>query len=145
GGIRAHQMREMPLNLLVAPSQRVIVSVRNGRRVLLIIASVVLGYLGGKPLELGRGLRLVQVSDRDFAVGRVHSFHFGRAVSRRPGMTTNHPAARIRRSAAARASAVISAPASMRAISSRRFSAETSTTPVATRLPFSTALLLIKS
>ena len=53
-------------------------------------------------------------------------------------------AAWIKRSAAARASAVISAPASIRAISSRRPSAISSLTRVATRLPFSTALLLIR-
>ena len=52
-------------------------------------------------------------------------------------------AALIRRSAAARASLVISAPASMRAISSRRRSSATSVTRVATRLPLSIASLLI--
>jgi hypothetical protein len=50
----------------------------------------------------------------------------------------------IKRSAAARASAVILAPASMRAISSRRLSAASSATRVATRAPLSSALLLIR-
>src|SRR5580693_7570506 len=53
-------------------------------------------------------------------------------------------AARIRRSAAARASAVISAPASMRAISSRRRSSASSTTRVATRLPLASASLVMR-
>ena len=55
-----------------------------------------------------------------------------------------YPAALIRRSAAARASAVISAPASMRAIYSRRRSAASSATRVATRLPRSSVSLLIR-
>src|SRR3954447_7831378 len=55
----------------------------------------------------------------------------------------NHPAALISRSAAALASAVISAPASMRAISSRRWSAASRATRVATRLPLSSASLEI--
>ena len=56
------------------------------------------------------------------------------------GRVTGHQlAALISRSAAARASLVISAPASMRAISSRRRSSATSMTRVATRWPFSSA------
>jgi autotransporter passenger strand-loop-strand repeat protein len=56
----------------------------------------------------------------------------------------NGAAARIRRSAAARASAVISAPASMRAISSRRRSAASSVTRVATRRPLASASLAMR-
>jgi hypothetical protein len=53
-------------------------------------------------------------------------------------------AARISRSAAALASAVISAPASMRAISSRRRSGSSSATRVATRLPLASASLVMR-
>ena len=53
-------------------------------------------------------------------------------------------AALISRSAAARASLVISAPASMRAISSRRRSDASSVTRVATRFPFSSASLVMR-
>ena len=53
-------------------------------------------------------------------------------------------AARISFSAAARASSVISAPASMRAISSRRRGAASSVTRVATRLPLSSASLVMR-
>ena len=56
-----------------------------------------------------------------------------------------HPAAaRISRSAAARASNVISAPASMRAISSRRRSGSSSAILVAIRLPFARASLVMR-
>ena len=61
----------------------------------------------------------------------------------RPGPLTR-PAALISRSAAARASSVISAPASMRAISSRRLSAATSVRRVATRFPRSSASLVMR-
>ena len=61
-----------------------------------------------------------QTSDVQLHIGESRDSGF--ASSTRPGMTRNTyaVAARSRRSAAARASAVISAPASMRAISSRR-------------------------
>jgi len=67
-------------------------------------------------------------------------------VCGRPGMTKPpYPAAeRISRSAAALASSVISAPASILAISSRRLSAGSSATLVATRRPLSRASLLIR-
>src|SRR4029078_6331338 len=58
--------------------------------------------------------------------------------------TPSPPAARISFSAAARASAVISAPASIRAISSRRRGAASSVTRDATRLPFSSRSLVRK-
>jgi hypothetical protein len=54
-----------------------------------------------------------------------------------------HSAALISRSAALRASSVISAPASIRAISSRRRSAATSVTLVATRFPRASVSLLM--
>jgi hypothetical protein len=53
-------------------------------------------------------------------------------------------AALISRSAAARASAVISAPASMRAISSRRRAGSSSVTRVVTRLPLAAASLAMR-
>jgi len=56
-----------------------------------------------------------------------------------------HPtAARISRSAAARASTVISAPASIRAISSRRRSGSSSAILVAVRLPLARASLVMR-
>ena len=76
-------------------------------------------------VELGRGLRLGEVGDsrRAFWLSRL-SHDERQAV-----------AAFISRSAAARASSVISAPASMRAISSRRRAAASTSTSVATRSP----------
>jgi hypothetical protein len=69
----------------------------------------------------------------------------GLAPPARPGMTAaRYPAALISRSAALRASSVISAPASMRAISSRRRSAASSLTLVATRFPRASASLVIR-
>src|SRR5215467_3165380 len=141
GRVLPHQLGKARLDLLVASAQRVVGRVRNRRRVLLIVALVVGAELGRKPFELGLGLRVGEIGDRDFAAGlRAHRLRHSGAGRRR----RSYPAALIRRSAAARASAVISAPASMRAISSRRLSAATSATRVATRLPLSSALLLMR-
>ena len=152
----AHQRREPRLDLLVAPAQRVIVRVRNRRRIVLVVALVVLADLGREPLELGLGLRLGEIVDGDVAAVRELMVSCEHCKLDQwsgvpdsgcpPGLDDGiaHPAALIRRSAAARASAVISAPASMRAISSRRLSAASSATRVATRLPLSSALLLMR-
>ena len=56
GRIRPHQVREARLDRVVALAQRVVVGIRDGRRILLVVALVVLGDLGGEPLELGLGL-----------------------------------------------------------------------------------------
>jgi hypothetical protein len=112
--------------------------------------------------RMGRSLRL----DHGVAAGfRVHASglprnddpifpcHSGVARRARPGISSiseacrsSQPqavAARSRRSAAARASAVISAPASMRAISSRRGSLASAATRVVTRLPLSSVSLVM--
>src|SRR5581483_4148568 len=92
---------------------------------------------------------------RDECIGRKHiaqHFFFGRKQIGPARIVTDdfnlvrhdYPAAAfIRRSAAARASAVISAPASMRAISSRRVSAASVATRVVTRRPLSSASLVM--
>ena len=59
------------LDRLVARAQRVVFGVRDGRRVLLIVALVVLGDLGGEPLELSLRLRFGQLLDGGFAGCRV--------------------------------------------------------------------------
>ena len=130
------QIGKSRFDRLIAPTQRVVFGIRNRRRVFLVVALVVRGDLGSEPRMLGLGLRLGQVLDGDFAQRR--------RSSRRKHAAPSQLAALISRSAAARASAVISAPASMRAISSRRRSAATSTTRVATRLPLSSVLLLMR-
>ena len=107
------------------------------RPVLLVIALVVLGDFDLQPRVLGR--RLLGGEQFD---GRFVGSDFGACYCF--AMANDYDAALISRSAAARASSVISAPASMRAISSRRFSAATSVTRVATRLPFSSASLLMR-
>src|SRR4029079_5654453 len=73
GRVGPHQRRELCLDLLVAPAQCVIVRVRDGRRVVLVIALVMLADLSSKPLELGFGLRLGEIGDGAVAVGsRTH-------------------------------------------------------------------------
>src|SRR5579871_2745559 len=95
-----------------------------------MVTLVVLGDFGRETLQLSLRLCLAELADIDFGGLLRH--------------TQDYPAAAfISRSAAARASAVISAPASMRAISSRRFSAASIATRVVTRRPLSSASLLI--
>ena len=115
------QVGKALLDRAVALAQRVVLGVRDRRRVVLVVALVVLADLGMQPRVLGLGLLFGEVVDGD--------------LRDRHAPATAHPAALISRSAAVRASSVISAPASMRAISSRRRSAATSVTLVATRLP----------
>src|SRR6516165_10542761 len=68
------QFRETRLDLLVAAAQPIVFRVRDRRCVFLIITLVVLGDFSGKPLELGPGFRLVEVSDGNLAGGmRIHT------------------------------------------------------------------------
>src|SRR5262249_36274232 len=103
------QFRKLRLDRAVAPLQGVVVAVRNRRRVLGVIALVVARNLARKPLQLLRGLGLGHLGDRR---------RLAHVARRRFGAPSLAPL--IKRSAAARASSVTLAPASMRAISSRR-------------------------
>ena len=47
-----HQLRKMRLDLLVAPLQRVIVRVRNLRRILAVIERIVSRQFGRQPFQL---------------------------------------------------------------------------------------------
>ena len=67
GQVRAHELGKARLDLLVAPPQRVVFGIRDGRRVLLVVAPVVLADGGREPLELGLGLRFGQLLDRGLA------------------------------------------------------------------------------
>src|SRR5690348_4351786 len=98
----------------IAPPQRVVVGVGNLRRVFLVIEPVVPRDFRGKALQLRLGTGCAELVDCGFARWRA-------AHARAPA---------INEAAAARASAVIDAPDSMRAISSRRASADSSSTRV---------------
>ena len=63
------QMRKSLLDLLVAQPQPVVFGIGDRRRILLIIAPVVLPDVGGKPFVLHPGSRLAELSDRIVAVG----------------------------------------------------------------------------
>ncbi len=114
--VDADEIGEALLERGVAPPQRVVFRVGNRRRVLLVISAVVLGDGLGQALELFPGLRRRQLRDR-----------------RRLGAARHGRAPAIRLAAAARASAVTALPDSMRAISSRRSSAVSSSTRVKVR------------
>ena len=122
------QLRKALLDRAIALAQRVVFGVRDRRRVVLVVALVVRGRapraaVRARPWPASGRVKLVRL--RASVTSALPCRHSGRG----------HPAALISRSAALRASSVISAPASMRAISSRRRSAATSVMLVATRLP----------
>ena len=66
------QLRKARLDRVIALAQRVVVRVGNGRRVVLIIAPVVLGDLGFEPRVLGLGLLFGEIVD-----GRLGFFAAG--------------------------------------------------------------------
>src|SRR6185437_10158968 len=135
--IGGDELREAGLDGVETLAQRVVFGIGDAGRVLLVVALVVALQFERQSFQLHLGLRPGEF--RDFGDNGFSGFccHDGCA---RPGMTYA-VAARSSRSAAALASAVISAPASMRAISSRRRSAASALTRVATRLPLSRASL----
>ena len=88
------QVREARLDRLVAPPQRVVFGVRNGRRVLLVVALVVPLDLGLKPRVLALGLAGRHVVDGKLGIaGWSGRFH-------RPGhsMTRAEAASRLKSS-----------------------------------------------
>jgi hypothetical protein len=102
----------------VALAQRIVVGIGDDRRILLVVAPVVLGDLARQALELGR---------RPRRSSRLSTGCFRRLLH------GSQPACPISRSAWARASSVMLAPDSMRAISSRRLSAMSALTRVTAR------------
>ncbi|MNT67797.1 hypothetical protein D3C72_2059680 [compost metagenome] len=87
-----HQRRESSLYGVVAPLQRIVVRVRNFRRVLAMIKRIVAGKLGCQKCQLGRGLKLGQVFDGNLV------FRHGRSLTDESAMllanywqTQNHP------------------------------------------------------
>ena len=58
------QLRKARLDRVVTLAQRVIGRIRNGRRILLIITAVMLGYLGLQPRVIGLGLLFSESIDR---------------------------------------------------------------------------------
>ena len=110
-GLSTNEMGKCRFQHLVTAAQRIVFGVGNRRIIFLIVASVVGSDFNRQQLQL----RLLRLGHRD--IGR-HC-----AISA------------IRLSAAARASSVILAPASMRAISSRRSSSDNSITAVVVLLP----------
>ena len=100
--------------VVIAPAQRVVFGVRNLGRVLLVIEPVVMRDFPGQAFQLRLRLGFGQLLDGVFS----------------PGFPAHASAPAMSEAAAARASAVTAAPDSMRAISSRRASAESSSTRV---------------
>src|SRR6185295_4701304 len=94
----------MLFDRLVTLAKRIVFGVRNARRILLVVKPVVLANLAFQPCMFELGFFFAQILD---GLGRAARALFHRAA----------PA--ISLSAAARASSVTSAPANMRAISSR--------------------------
>ncbi len=111
GEFAGDEFRKALLDRVEALAQRVVFGVGDAGRVVLIVALVVAFELQRQPHVLDLGLRLGEVGDVGELFGFRGSGH---------GEETHAVAAFSSRSAAALASAVISAPASMRAISSRR-------------------------
>ena len=60
------ELRKPSLDRSIAPAQLVIFGVRDGRRIVLIIAPIMLGELGREPRVLGLGLLFRQLVDRCF-------------------------------------------------------------------------------
>ncbi len=120
--VRKYQLGETLLDCGVAPAQRVVGGIREFGRVALVVEPVVARDLGREPSQLVARLGLGEPLNRI-----VQGF----------GPAHQPP---IRLAAAARAASVISAPASIRATSSRRSSGDSSRTsiwvrPPANRLP----------
>src|SRR6185295_18875310 len=61
--VRANERGEARLDRGVALAERVVVSVRDRRRVVLVVGDVVLRDLGGEALELCRGVALAEPVD----------------------------------------------------------------------------------
>ena len=74
--VQRAQVREARLDRLVAPPQRVVFGVGDGRRVLAVVALVVLLDLGLQPRVLALGLALRHVVDGELGIaGRFGRFH----------------------------------------------------------------------
>src|SRR5690625_2537010 len=67
-------------------AQRVIVRVRDLRRVLLIVERIMPGYLLGQPGQFPGGLRRLQLFDRLFV--RLHAFAISRSAAARASSVT---------------------------------------------------------
>ena len=113
GTVFTNEVGKCRFQHLVTATQRIVFGVGDRRVIFLIVAGVVGSDFGRQPLQF-RG-------------------HFGFGQFRDIGRHCAISA--IRLSAAARASSVILAPASMRAISSRRSSSDNSITAVVVLLP----------
>jgi hypothetical protein len=70
GGILADQFRKARLDRVIALTQRIIFGVGNARRIVLVVALVMLGQNLGEPFQLGRGLLLGQ----GFGLGKIGEF-----------------------------------------------------------------------
>ena len=114
------KFRKCRQNRIKPATQHIIVRIGDRRRVLLVVEHIVLGNFISQRLPFHARFQRHQLVNRK-GPQRV-----------RLGA---HRAASIRRVAAARASSVISAPESIRAISSRRFASLIATIRVATRSP----------
>ena len=68
--IRPDEIGKARLDGSVALTQGVVFGVRYGRRVLLVVALVMRGDFGRKPLELGLGLRFRQLGRIRFSAHR---------------------------------------------------------------------------
>src|SRR5437868_1665906 len=124
GTILADQLEEASIDFVVASAQGVVFGIRNRRRVLLVVALVVLPDFAGQPRELLLRLDIGQLSDR-LVLETTH------ARARFLGVSPKVSASASSRRAAPRASSVTLVPESIRAISSRRSRWSSSATRVA--------------
>ena len=156
------QIGKALLDRVVALAQRIVFGVRDGRPVVLVVALVVLRRSPPCSRACSALACFAVSSETGTLLGFLTAMFPSWPGLSRPSTSfrlkskdvdarhkaghddCGYLAALISRSAAARASSVISAPASMRAISSRRRSAATSVTRVATRLPLSSASLVMR-
>src|SRR5262249_42831031 len=131
--LRRPQLGKARLDVLVPTSELVVLRVRDDRRVPLVVELVVLGDLLAEGAMLLIGFDERQLLDC-LGSWRGHALRVKGAIGR--DQAPRDPASS--RAAAARASSVMVAPASIRAISSRRVSDLSAATRVATRSDFFT-------
>ena len=120
----AHKIGETRLYRLVALTQQIVVAIGNFRRIVLMIGKIVMRDVSGKTLQFRRCLFSSEIIDRLICCRLAHTW------------------LPMSLAAAARASSVTVAPASIRAISSRRSRSSRLSTRVATRAPLDFISLL---
>src|SRR5262249_12307962 len=101
GTVGAHELGKTRLNGRIALPQGIVVSVRDLRRFMGVIESVVMADLARKPLELGLGFRGGELVDSPVGRRNLHARETASAAPRNPDPIVGLPAASRRHSARA--------------------------------------------